>query len=439
MYLPAFRSNADINYCSGSASSVDAGELLTFDYDSLNSHHFSIIADSGATSHMFPDRSMFRSYCPTPGSYVILANKQRVSNPGCGDVHLKMGQHTVILTNVLHVPSLRMPLYSIRAHRRSLGCSFLADNNGMYLSFPDFFLPVDDRQDCLIHCSKATLNDHVSFHERHAGKVSAVSDNTRNRKSRRGIVSSSPLPMGGVAPVTENCQLVGGDSIISPIISSPIIVEDVSDEEELPVDTSYSGPVIKMFHESDSVLPIVPDTQSITSDSSSEASSSPDTMNISDLLGELNIDHDPTSTTPLSPKQIHQIAAACVKSLQENGCVTVSLLNWMREQNFLPSLHSKPTTTTPSDRPSLLCSDKMPSSTARRRRVTVPQLHRYMGFRKPRDWKEIIELSQETVTLAADDGDTPLELGDVANVKRSRRKKLRLLVLQNFYPLSTWT
>ena len=69
------------------------------------------------------------------------------------------------------------------------------------------------------------------FHERHAGKVSAVSDNTRNRRSRRGIISSSPPTMGGtpLSTVVEDCQIMGGDSPFSipNNVSSPVIVEDV--------------------------------------------------------------------------------------------------------------------------------------------------------------------------------------------------------------------
>ena len=152
----------------------------------------------------------------------------------------------------------------------------------------------------------------------------------------------------------------------------------VSDDEDSPLETKYSGPVVEMFPETDLNTFSTPDLPSTAPDSSSSDDDSEfsDTMNISDLLGELNIEQDSSSCTKLSPKQIQQIAAACVQSLEENGCITVSLLNWMREQNFLPSSNPKPTTTTPSDRPSLLSSDKMPSSTARRRRVTVPQLHR---------------------------------------------------------------
>jgi hypothetical protein len=92
-------------YCSGSASHVAAGELLTVD-SMITPSQFSLIADSGATSHMFPDCGMFISYKVPPGSYVILANKQKGPNPGIGDVCLNMGGFTVILTNVLHVPSL---------------------------------------------------------------------------------------------------------------------------------------------------------------------------------------------------------------------------------------------------------------------------------------------------------------------------------------------
>lgn len=69
-------------------------------------------------------------------------------------VVIHMGKHTAVLQNVLHVPSLRLPLYSIQVHCRSIGCTFVANNKGVYLSFPDFILDVDDSHDCLLKCSE---------------------------------------------------------------------------------------------------------------------------------------------------------------------------------------------------------------------------------------------------------------------------------------------
>ena len=426
MYASYFLFNS-VHKCAGSASSVETGVFQKdkFDWSSGSGSDLFVIADSGATSHMFPDRNMFISYKTTPGSYVILANKQKVSNPGRADVRLRFGKYTVVLTDVLHVPSLHLLLYSIRVHRRSLGCSFIANNKGIYLSFPSFVLTVDDSKDCLLKCCRASSVDTVSFHERLAGKVSAVSDNTRHRHRRRGIVSKDQTSssLGGFqlpSSSTEDCQVVGGDSPSSPFSSSPVIVEDASDDEsDSPVE--YTGPITELFpHDDVPVLHHYPDDSDSESDDSSTTTEAE--VTISDLLEELNIPADPTSPSQLSETQIQQIAAACVKSLKENGCITVSLLNWLREQNFLPS--SKPTTTTPPDRPSLLSSDKVPSSSAQKCHLTIPQLHRYTGFRKPRDWKEIIELSIETVTLSAEPAIVPFELGDVANIKRSRRNKV---------------
>ena len=114
----------------------------------------------------------------------------------------------MILTNVLHVPSLRLPLYSIRVHRRSLGCTFIADNKGDYLTFPEIVLDVDDSVDCLIQCSEASPMDRIHFYERSAGKVSAVSDNTRNRHKRRPVVGSSPSTVSSspAGPVMGGCR-----------------------------------------------------------------------------------------------------------------------------------------------------------------------------------------------------------------------------------------
>jgi hypothetical protein len=41
-------------------------------------------------------------------------------------------------------------LISVHHHQRNQGCSFLADNDGCYLTFPTFSITVDDSTDCLL-------------------------------------------------------------------------------------------------------------------------------------------------------------------------------------------------------------------------------------------------------------------------------------------------
>ena len=74
------------------------------------------------------------------------------------------------------------------------------------------------------------------------------------------------------------------------------------------------------------------------------------------------------------------------------------------------------------DRPEILPCDKVPSATSYRRHITIPQLHRYLGFCTLKNWKILSEVGQDTIDII-NDGDIPLELGDVANIKISRRNK----------------
>ena len=119
-------------------------------YDYAAGFAFNIIIDSGCTKHMFTDKSLFQSYKPCSQSFVILADKSRTACHGVGTVCLSLGGKTIILHDVLHVPNLWCPLLTVRCFRRLKGCSFLSDNSGCFLTFPTFFLVVDDSSDCII-------------------------------------------------------------------------------------------------------------------------------------------------------------------------------------------------------------------------------------------------------------------------------------------------
>ena len=67
--------------------------------------------------------------------------------------------------DVLNVPTLRQPLYSLRSHHRQRGCGFLgsSDMGGMFVYFPTFVLKVDTSVDC-----------HLDY--QHMGRSLALSD-----------------------------------------------------------------------------------------------------------------------------------------------------------------------------------------------------------------------------------------------------------------------
>jgi hypothetical protein len=82
------------------------------------------LADSGTTSHVVPDRSLFESYTPTPGARMQgTAGDAEIS--GCGIVRaiIRNGaaSHTLTLCDVAHVPSCPANLLSIAAIDRAGG------------------------------------------------------------------------------------------------------------------------------------------------------------------------------------------------------------------------------------------------------------------------------------------------------------------------------
>ena len=68
---------------------------------------------------------------------------------GRGTAIIELGGHKILVRDVLHVPALRTPLYSLRAHHRQYGCGVVGnyDLGGMFVYFPRFSLRVDTSTD----------------------------------------------------------------------------------------------------------------------------------------------------------------------------------------------------------------------------------------------------------------------------------------------------
>ena len=60
---------------------------------------------------------------------------------GSGSAVIAMNGKRVLVRECLHVPALRNPLYSLRAHQRQFGCGFIGMQGlGMYVFFPSFIV-----------------------------------------------------------------------------------------------------------------------------------------------------------------------------------------------------------------------------------------------------------------------------------------------------------
>ena len=124
-----------------------------------------MIADTGATVHMFPDRSAFISYHHSTHISVRLGNHTYTPVLGNGTAIVSLNGKCVLIRNALHVPGLRRPLHSLRAHISQKGCGFMGAKSlgGIFFYFPGAVLEVDTSKNCTLSC--ASLGKKVSIHD----------------------------------------------------------------------------------------------------------------------------------------------------------------------------------------------------------------------------------------------------------------------------------
>jgi hypothetical protein len=110
--------------------------------------HFTV-ADSSATDHMIPDKSAFISYKTVMHLQVRMGNNSYHPVLGCGTAIISLNGQRILLQNVLHVPGLVVPLYSLRVHVKQRGCGFIGTSDiGILVYFPSFVLLVNTSKNC---------------------------------------------------------------------------------------------------------------------------------------------------------------------------------------------------------------------------------------------------------------------------------------------------
>ncbi len=80
---------------------------------------------------------------------MCMGNNSFAPVAGNGTAIVSLNGKKILIHDCLHIPDLRHPLYSLRAHQRQCGCGFIGMFGlGMHVFFPSFILEVDTATDC---------------------------------------------------------------------------------------------------------------------------------------------------------------------------------------------------------------------------------------------------------------------------------------------------
>ena len=354
-------------YVAGSAKSISS-------LHPNDSQSHECVIDSGATSTMWPYIEDFITYKQLDHHCVTLANNSQVPCLGIGSIQVLLQTKMIVVLQVLHVPALRCPLYSIRRHRRQLGCEFIATNEGTYLTFPSFFLSVDDSHDCVIPWSRVPSHTTNSPDYVYNPSDQSIKNSSAHQvRTRTHHKTSKPSHKFNINDRVQYLDSSSVDSFVSTI--DKIIYDDFGD------------PAYGLWD--------------------------PNSVRIWAVSSDLTL-ASPSVTTPistLSPTTTSEIDDLLQPSMSPKHAVLLTDID-----DFSPY---RPTST------------KLNSSEPSKRRFTLHDLHRYFGFRQIKDWTTLLSTGQPTIDII-NTGDPPMEIGDVANIKASRRNKTPLPRPQSF-------
>jgi hypothetical protein len=125
-----------------------------------------VVADTDATNHVTPHKSAFISYKAVENLQVCMGNNSYVPVLGRGTAIFSLNGQRILVRNVLHVPGLAVPLYSLCAHLKQRGCGFIGTfKAGMLVYFPTLVLLVNTSTDC--HLSYKPLGRSVPLSTLH--------------------------------------------------------------------------------------------------------------------------------------------------------------------------------------------------------------------------------------------------------------------------------
>ena len=180
------------------------------------------ILDSGATHHLWPTYGAFINYHRVFNQHVTLADNSEVRIAGRGTIAIEMGGKKIVIRDVYHVPDLRLPLFSLRVHRRVPGCGYHSDNDGVCCFFPTFQLEVDDKVNTYVTCrSVVPVTKVFDYIQLRASANSTAAGSVPRRWSPRLNIPPAARPSAAVAPRRRSPCLVT-QAPVAPFAAPPV-------------------------------------------------------------------------------------------------------------------------------------------------------------------------------------------------------------------------
>jgi len=100
---------------------------------------YPVIADSGATFHMFKEKEFFTNIIPANGSILLGDSQTALPILGIGTVRCKIEIHILEIENICYVPLLAESIYSLFVQIQHSGYGLHSScDTGLFIKFPDF-------------------------------------------------------------------------------------------------------------------------------------------------------------------------------------------------------------------------------------------------------------------------------------------------------------
>ena len=357
------------------------------------------IADSGATEHMLPDITAFLSYHHFPSKrFVRMGNESLAEIGGYGTAAFSLNGKRVIIRNVLHVPALRAPLYSLRRHLDMDGCGVHGSKaTGFLLWFPKFTIKADLDTDC--HLTYQSMGKHKGswdFAQKCGGPISSVEFNGNTIEvvpSSESFSNFPPLhhcrPSTPPSPASRPSANPASAPAFTPIIETRAM-RKAKVHKAAQIRRKQSKVDSKLVAAAIEVAKL--ERAAINAKKAAAVF-----KEAADAAKQQAIDEE------------------LIKEVKYDMPTPKSQLTVISDEDIIELVHHF--TTPPRVRP---CDT--PNASDTQTTYTAEELHKITGFRKLKNWKHMIDCAMNGQFL--DNGEVPLLMSQFANMSKAPRGKV---------------
>ena len=187
--------------------------------------------------HMVSEGSAFIWYKVVRNLRVRMGNNSYAPVLGRGTATILLNGQGLLIWNVLHVPALCVPLYSLRAHLYQRGCGFVGSyNTGMHVYFPGVVLSMDTSINC--HLSYRPIGKSAPLSTLHYVQPRCPPTNYPDKGSAFQATMDSPAPV-----LVED----DGGLVMEPVSPTPGVSAPTLESSSLTSVVLKCGPLPKLL------------------------------------------------------------------------------------------------------------------------------------------------------------------------------------------------